>query len=136
MKHGIPIRLSATLASRAREVAGIADRSLTEQVEHWARLGQIVEATVTSSTVSKLKALSYDEKLPALVAGADLPAARARTAVAVRARAKGPLYGADTDDPDVIVRHEPDGTVTRGRFADGAFVPLAPRARAKQKKQR
>ena len=137
MKHGIPIRLSSNLAAQAREIAGIADRSMTEQVEHWARLGQVVEANVTSTTVSKLKALSYDEKLPALIAAADTPGARAATAAAVRERAKGPLYGVATDDPNVIVRHDADGTITRGRFVDGAFAPLPLRgARMKVKKKK
>jgi hypothetical protein len=134
MKYGVPIRLSSNLAAHAREVAGISDRSMTEQVEHWARLGQVVEANVTSTTVSKLKALSYDEKLPGLIAAADTPGARAATAVAVRERAKGPLYGVATDDPNVIVRHDADGTITRGRFVDGAFAPLPLRARLKVKK--
>jgi len=125
MKYGIPIRLSSNLATQAREVADIADRSLTEQVEHWARLGQIVEASVSSATVTKLKALSYDAALPGLVAAADSPTARAETAVAVRARAKGSIYGVAVDDPDVIVRHEADGTVTRGVFVNGSFVEQA-----------
>ena len=136
MKYGVPVRLSSNLATHAREVAGISDRSVTEQVEHWARLGQIVEANVSSTTVSKLKALSYDEKLPELIAGADTPSARAVTVATVRARAKGPIYGVASDDPDVIVRHDADGTTTRGRFEDGAFVPVAARksSRAKSKK--
>jgi len=129
MKYGVPVRLSSNLATHAREVAGISDRSVTEQVEHWARLGQVVEANVSSTTVSRLKALSYDEKLPALIAAADSPGARAVTVATVRARAKGPIYGVASDDPDVIVRHDADGTTTRGRFADGAFVPVAVAAR-------
>ena len=138
MKYGVPVRLSSNLATHAREVAGISDRSVTEQVEHWARLGQVVEANVSSTTVSRLKALSYDEKLPGLIAAADTPAARAVTVATVRARAKGPIYGVASDDPDVIVRHDADGTTTRGRFANGAFVPIAVAARksgrAKSKK--
>src|SRR5204862_293651 len=56
--NGIPVRLSGALASRARAPAEIHDRSLTEQVEHWARLGQIVESAVLSSTVLRLKTIS------------------------------------------------------------------------------
>lgn len=121
MKYGVPVRLSSNLATQARQTAEIADRSLTEQVEHWARLGQIVEASVSSATVTKLKALSYDAALPELIAAADSPAARADTAAAIRSRASGPVYGIAADDPDVIVRHEPDGTITRGVFANGSF---------------
>jgi hypothetical protein len=57
----IPVRLSARLATRAKEVAALQDRSLTEQVEHWARLGELVEnAGVSALTVQQLKAKSYD----------------------------------------------------------------------------
>lgn len=56
----IPVRLSAKLATRAKEVAALQDRSLTEQVEHWARLGELVENAVSAATVYRLKAQSYD----------------------------------------------------------------------------
>lgn len=84
--YGPPVRLSAQLASHAREAASIQDRSLTEQVEHWARLGQIVEATCLASTVQQLKAISYDTKLPKLLAAADTVAGRRKAAKLIRER--------------------------------------------------
>jgi hypothetical protein len=86
MSNGIPIRLSEGLASRAREAASILDRSLTEQVEHWARLGQLVEAAVSSTTVEQLKRRSYDERLPALLAVADTPDGKAKAVALIRER--------------------------------------------------
>src|SRR5712692_806576 len=80
MADSIPIRVSAALASQARQAAKIQDRSLTEQVEHWARLGQIVEATVLSSTVLRLKAMSHDRRLPSMLGAVDTAAARKRAA--------------------------------------------------------
>ena|SRR2546421_9857011 len=83
---GIPVRLSERLATRAREAAEILDRSLTEQVEHWARLGQIVEAAISAGALERLKARSYDEKLPALLAAADTPEGRAKAVKLIRER--------------------------------------------------
>lgn len=51
MANGVPVRLSDALTLRAREEAEISDRSLTEEVEHWARLGQVVERAIQAATV-------------------------------------------------------------------------------------
>ena len=83
---GIPVRLSEKLTTRARAAAEVLDRSLTEQVEHWARLGQIVEATVTAGTLERLKARSHDPKLPALLAAADTAPGRAKAAKLIASR--------------------------------------------------
>ena len=77
MANGVPVRLSEALATRARSVAAVQDRSLTEQVEHWARLGQVVEQAITAGTMMKLKARSYDEGLADALAFADTSDGRA-----------------------------------------------------------
>jgi hypothetical protein len=76
----IPVRLSAQLATDASKEAKFQDRSITEQVEHWARLGRIVEAAVSASTVARLKALSYDAQLPDRLARVRTPEGRAAVA--------------------------------------------------------
>lgn len=96
MAGGSPIRLSAKLTESAREVASILDRSITEQVEHWARLGQLVEAAVSSGTVAHLKRVSYDEKLPKLLSFADTDHAKAK-AVALIQQRNETRHGADAD---------------------------------------
>src|SRR4051812_30028734 len=85
MANGVPVRLSEALTLRARSVAAIQDRSLTEQVEHWARLGQIVEAAVSASTMERLKAQSYDPELSNALAFADSAEGRASAAEMIRA---------------------------------------------------
>lgn len=101
MKYGPPVRLSAALATHAREAAAIQERSLTEQVEHWARLGQIVEAAVLSSTVEQLKAISHDAALPKLLAAADTVAGRRKAAKLIRER--NPVrHGTVGDDPAIV----------------------------------
>jgi hypothetical protein len=85
MANGVPVRLSEALATRARSVAAVQDRSLTEQVEHWARLGQVVEAAVSSGTMMKLKARSYDAGLDEALAYADTAEGRSAAAELIRA---------------------------------------------------
>jgi hypothetical protein len=86
MANGIPVRLSAELAQRARAAAATLDRSLTEQVEHWARLGQVVEDAILAATVQRLKARSHDPALDARLARALTSEGRAHAADLVRAR--------------------------------------------------
>lgn len=86
MPSGVPVRLSAALTMRARAAAQVLDRSLTEQVEHWARLGQAIESAMTSSTVQKVKARSYDPDLATRLAVADTAAGTAKAAALIRQR--------------------------------------------------
>jgi hypothetical protein len=86
MASGIPVRLSEALTVRARSVAQVLDRSLTEQVEHWARLGQVVEAAISAGTVHRLKARSFDPELPERLAYAASPEGQAKAAALIRER--------------------------------------------------
>jgi len=86
MTSGVPVRLSKALTVRARTAANLLDRSLTEQVEHWARLGQVVEAAVSASTVLRLKARSHDPELTERLAAAPTTDGQARAAKLIRDR--------------------------------------------------
>lgn len=86
MANGIPVRLSADLAGRARAAAATLDRSLTEQVEHWARLGQVVEDSILAATVHRLKARSHDPELQMRLARATTSEGRAAAAKLIQAR--------------------------------------------------
>jgi hypothetical protein len=82
----VPVRLSAQLASQAQAEAKFQERSMTEQVEHWARLGQIVEAAVSASTVARLKARSHDPELHTRLAYARTARGRASAAAFIAKR--------------------------------------------------
>lgn len=86
MSNGIPVRLSADLAARARTAAATQERSLTEQVEHWARLGQVVEDAILAATVQRLKARSHDPELPARIARSMTAEGREQAAALIRSR--------------------------------------------------
>ena len=117
----VPVRLSAQLAERARKVAAVQERSLTEQVEHWARLGELVESAVSNGAVTQLKTASHDPGLRERIAVAGTPEGQ-RKARKLIARRCGPWYGAAADAPGVTIRYDSDGRQTRGRVVQGAFV--------------
>lgn len=86
MSSGYPVRLSAPLAARAKVAAEQQERSVTEQVEHWARIGQVVEDAIMASTVQRLKARSHDPELGQRLALAMTAEGRARAAAVIRDR--------------------------------------------------
>ena len=103
MSNGIPVRLSASLAAKARTAAATQERSLTEQVEHWARLGQVVEDVIMAATVKRLKARSHDPDLGARIAESMTAEGRARAAALIAAR--DPVrHGADAQGKIRAVR--------------------------------
>lgn len=59
---------------------------MTEQVEHWARLGQLVESAVSASTVARLKARSYGQLVDDALAAADSADGRARALALIENR--------------------------------------------------
>jgi hypothetical protein len=53
---GMPVKLSDALVNAARKEAAAADRSITAQIEHWAKLGQSVEAALRHEDALAVKA--------------------------------------------------------------------------------
>jgi len=103
MANGVPVRLSADLAARARTAATTQERSLTEQVEHWARLGQVVEDAVLTATVQRLKARSHDPELSARITRSMTSEGQARAAELIRSR-NAVLHGIDAKGSIQTVR--------------------------------
>jgi hypothetical protein len=124
MATGVPVRLSAQLAERARKAAEIQERSLTQQVEHWARMGELLDEVINRTGI-RLKAASHDPDLQARLAAADTAEGKRRTRELITSRG-GPWYSVDPSDRRVLIRREVDGTETRGRSVNGRFVADAP----------
>jgi hypothetical protein len=151
---GRPIKLSDRLAEAAAEVSRIADRSIPAQIEHWANLGRAVERSLTGHAVEILKAAegnpatltSEQGRKANLLDGlrrALTPEGQAASLASISAR--GPRYGADPDDPTLLVRISPDGKRVRGRLIDGDFIPeqflppqatLKPRPKSSEQRKR
>jgi len=105
MSNGVPVRLSEKLVVRARAVAEAQDRSLTEQVEHWALLGKVVEDAIMAATVQRLKVRSHDEVLADRLAFAKTPQGQSKAAKLIHER-----------NP---VRHDINGTGTIRELRNG-----------------
>lgn len=130
----VAVKLSDTLAEEARTASAGADRSLTGQIEHWARLGKAVEPLFNAPTIAALKKSGGD------IASLENPAERqlvidalaqlrinppfAETA-AFLATTRGPLYEADPANPEGIVQILADGTHLPGKFVNRVFIPTA-----------
>lgn len=130
----VAIKISSDLASVARAASADADRSLTGQIEHWARLGKAVEPILSSVTIALLKKSGGDlsaiedetERARVLAALAMLrkspPYPESRTSLAARSM---PLYEADPANPSGVLQVAANGTRTPGRFVDRVFVPAS-----------
>jgi ParD-like antitoxin of type II ParDE toxin-antitoxin system len=120
---GLPLRISDEIVSLAREEAETSDRSITSQIEHWVRLGMAVEAVLGHGQIRALKRrgkelLSLEDALTYAESPEGQSEMRAHLAASNQ-----PLYSADPERPGGIVRENPDGTRTRGKFVGRVFVP-------------
>jgi len=120
------LKLSDDLVKDARHEADVADRSLTSQIEHWARIGRIVEKHLRHEDVLALK--SAGDRVLAPPTRRALLAALQRIAVgdnlpelAARLKERRTVYQ-DAGDGRVE-RIQSDGTRTVGRFVDRRFIP-------------
>jgi hypothetical protein len=129
-----PVKLSDALVSAARKTASDANRSIAGQVEHWATLGRAIEGMLTSADASSLKRSkgSLEKVIPdrakrLAVANAIAHALDTSSHIGLAERVAASdrsKYGSDPAFPGLVVRVDPDGTRTPGRFVDRRFVPL------------
>lgn len=120
-----PLRLSNELLVEAREAGARFHRSITQQVEHWAQIGRVIEATLTYSSAGKLKDLSRQPELNSVLAKAESREGKRKVLAAIKAR-KQAVYSADPDSHQGVIQHLPNGRKIRGRFVDRQFVPGKP----------
>ena len=125
---GMPVKLSDDLVSDARQEAEATDRSLTAQIEHWARLGRNVEHVLRHEEILNLKRAGDAQAPPTpravLAAVRRVASDGARTELAATLR-KGRTVYQDAGDGRVE-RIEPDGTRTLGRFVNRRFAADEP----------
>ena len=129
---GMPVKLSDELVKSAREEAAHTDRSITGQIEHWAKIGRSVETVLRHQEVQTLKR----SPLKAQVTGGMRHAIQAvldrvisedeRRSLARSLQAGRTVYQSDPAGSGLIERIEPDGTRTLGRLVKRRFVPAHP----------
>jgi hypothetical protein len=128
----VAIKVSAEFAESVRAAADSADRSLTGQIEHWAKLGRAAETVLPAPAAAALKQSAGN------LAAIEDPALREQILTALEALRSGdhfpatrkhlaslgqPLYEADPADSQGIVQVGADGRRTRGRLVNRRFVP-------------
>lgn len=127
------IKISPTLADQGRAAADDADCSMVGQIEQ-TRLGGVVETKLPVASIAALKKDGASEG-PII----DWAVENAKALKILRDFAENPdrtaikefigvgnrvLYGGDPNDPDIIVKVQPDGTRERGAFVNRQFIPV------------
>lgn len=126
---GMPVKLSDELVAAARKEAASTDRSITGQIEHWAKIGRSVETVLRHQDVQALKGSPAHATLTAPARQAvqavlnGLVTERDRGTLASRLKAGRVVYQSDPAGSGLIERVSPDGTRTLGRLANRRFVP-------------
>lgn len=130
----VAVKLSDSLAEDARAASEGADRSLTGQIEHWARLGKAVEPLFNVPTIAAFKKSGGNidsledprERQILLDALTQLRLAPpfAETAAFLTA-SRSPMYEVDPANPGGIVQILADGSRVPGKFVNRVFVPNA-----------
>ena len=135
---GTPLKVSDGLFAVARQEANAADRSITAQVEHWAKIGRAVEAVLAHKELLRLK------KVGEILEPVFSSAARRRevhellTRIAMDVDREGvrsmirksrkPVYASDPSHPGMIVQVLASGRRRLGRLEGRRFVPVPAKA--------
>lgn len=119
----VPLRIDADLVNQARTAGAVFDRPPTAQIEHWAKLGRVLDRVLAGGSVAKVKQRGNVADLDQVVALSQSEKGRKR-ALALIAKHGEPVYEADPTRGDVIVERRADGTTRRGRFSNRQFIPI------------
>jgi hypothetical protein len=126
---GMPVKLSDELVESAREEAANTDRSITGQIEHWAKIGRSVETVLKHQEVQALKRSPRSARLTSAArhaieaALAGVVADSDRRSLARGLQMGRTVYQSDPAGSGLTERIEPDGTRTLGRLMNRRFVP-------------
>ena len=128
------VKLSDELVNVARKEAAAADRSITAQIEHWAKLGRSVETALRHEDALALKGsegnLAVAFRSAATRASVyellrDVAGATDRSELARTLKQGRTVYESDPSRSGAIVRIAADGTRTRGRLENRTFMPAS-----------
>lgn len=136
---GMPVKLSDELVESAREEAASTDRSITGQIEHWAKIGRSVETVLRHQDIQAIKRSPADATLSgptrrAVQAALERVATEEdRGALARLLKHARVVYQSDPRGSGLTERIDPDGRRTIGRLVNRRFVPArsAVRSRAR-----
>jgi ParD-like antitoxin of type II bacterial toxin-antitoxin system len=119
----IPLRIDSELVNLARTSGALFDRPPTAQIEHWAKLGRVLDSVLLGESVANVKQRGNVAELDRVVALSQSTEGR-KKALALIAKHAGPVYETDPKAPDLVVERRADGSTRRGRFSNRQFVPI------------
>ena len=129
---GIPLKVSDGLFAVAKQEAEAAERSITAQVEYWAKIGRAVETVLAHQELLTLKKAGdlLTPTFPTLTRRRDVHALLTKVAKDLDRQAikkhiyaaKTPVYSSDPKHPGMIVQVLSDGTRTLGSMKGRQFV--------------
>ena len=126
----LPLRIDDGLVKEARQAGGLFHRSISQQVEYWATLGQRLEAVVSTPAIARIKGLKAAEVDQALAKAAS-PGGRERM-LAFLGQKQGTSYGMKPGQPGVLVEYpKPTRAVARATIAAKSAGSKKPKAMAK-----
>ena len=119
------MKLSDALVLDARIAGEAFERSLTGQVEFWARLGRAIEPLLQGTQVLALCRNATAQPLSACLESIDSAEGRKRVSEYLDAQ-PFPHYEQAPNEPGLLVRIDADGTRTVGRFVNRKFQVRKP----------
>lgn len=119
----VPLCIDSKLVNEARTAGALFERPPTAQIEHWAKLGRVLESVLVGESVAKVKQRGNVADLDQVVALSQSEKGR-KEALALIAKHSGPVYETDPEAPEVIVERSANGSIRRGRFSNRQFVPV------------
>ena len=119
----MPVKLSDSLVLDARLAGDAMERSISGQVEFWARLGRAIDPVLNGAQAMAASQRGSARSLSELLDEVEAPAGRQRLAAHV-AGLPFPHYEPHPDRPGALVRTGADGTRTVGRFVNRVFTPI------------
>jgi hypothetical protein len=120
---GQPVKLSDSLVLDARMVGEATERSISGQIEFWARLGRAVESVLRTESLLRLKRRGERVPLSDCLRSVDTKAGRERVRAHLATRPY-PHFEPAPDRPGFILKIDEDGTRTVGRFVKREFRPV------------
>ncbi|MDR1990690.1 MAG: ParD-like family protein [Acidobacteriaceae bacterium] len=125
----MPVKLSDELVESARSEAVHTDRSITGQIEHWAKLGRSVETALHHHELKALKRsprtvpLTSEAHHAMQAALAQVVAERDQRALARTLQRGRTVYQSGPAGSGLVERIASDGSRTLGRLVHRRFVP-------------
>lgn len=126
------LKISDELLKDAREEAKATDRSITSQIEHWARLGRKVERGLRHKEIVNLKRDPQSDPLvQSILAKIRRATESDHSDLAKELLASGPVY--QSAPGGRIERILPDGTRSIGHVVGREFVPDEPKPKTRRR---